>query len=297
MGFVPLPLVLTLLSAVPPAAAPQPWSDARFRELLVDGTITTMEKACLDPMAAGTKRRKQQLRDRLLSIHPVPASFELTMRNAGALLTCGSPEGTALVLNRFIPARGDERRRWLTLRWQAAAAALDHPQAALALRRLVDGNVAALDQITLTGSRNGLDTLAEHEASRGRSQAAAFVLLQGELKGAAGARRRGQAAEWLAATDPDQADQLLEVALDEAASDQAWGLAMELLQVQLRLQLAAGGDGERPRLRLERLATRLDDAYTLLQLNPESNAPPSLRSPRESGGHAAVGEPTTAPSL
>ena len=111
MGFVPLPLVLTLLSAVPPAAAPQPWSDARFRELLVDGTITTMEKACLDPMAAGTKRRKQQLRDRLLAIHPVPASFELTMRNAGALLTCGSPEGTALVLNRFIPARGDERRR------------------------------------------------------------------------------------------------------------------------------------------------------------------------------------------
>jgi hypothetical protein len=248
-------------------------------------------------MAAGTKRRKQQLRDRLLAIHPVPASFELTMRNAGALLTCGSPEGTALVLNRFIPARGDERRRWLTLRWQAAAAALDHPQAALALRRLVDGNVAALDQITLTGSRNGLDTLAEHEASRGRSQAAAFVLLQGDLKGAAGARRRGQAAEWLAATDPDQADQLLEVALDEAASDQAWGLAIELLQLQLRLQLAAGGDGERPRLRLERLAARLDDAYTLLQLNPETNAPPSLRSPRESGGHAAVGEPTTAPSL
>jgi hypothetical protein len=44
------------------------------------------------------------------------------------------------------------------------------------------------------------------------------------------------------------------------------------------------------------LAARLDDAYTLLQLNPETNAP-SLRSPRESGGHAAVGEPTTAPSL
>jgi hypothetical protein len=162
---------------------------------------------------------------------------------------------------------------------------------------LVDGNVAALDQITLTGSRNGLDTLAEHEASRGRLQAAALVLLQGDLQGAAGARRRGQAAEWLAATDPEQADQLLEVALDEAASDQAWGLAMELLQLQLRLQLAAGGDGERPRLRLERLAARLDDAYTLLQLNPEGNPPPSLRSPREPGGHAAVGESTTAPSL
>jgi hypothetical protein len=116
------------------------------------------------------------------------------------------------------------------------------------------------------------------------------------LQGAAGARRRGQAAEWFAATDPEQADELLEVALDEAASVQAWGLAVELLQLQLRLQLAAGGDGERPRQRLERLAVRLDDAYTKLQLNPEGTPPPSLRSPREAGGHAAVGEPTTAPS-
>jgi hypothetical protein len=256
-----------------------------------------MEQACLDPMVSGTKQRKQQLRDRLLAIHPVPASFDLTMRNAGALLTCGSPEGTALVLNRFSPAFGEERRSWLMLRWQAASAALDHRQAALALRRLVNGNVAALDDITLAGPRNGLDVLAEHEASQGRSQAAALVVLQGDLQGSAGARRRGQAAEWLAATNPEQADQLLELALDEAASDQAWGLAMELLQLQLRLQLAAGGDGERPRRRLERLAARLDDSYTLLQLNPESTAPPSLRSPRGPGGHAAVGEPTTAPSL
>ena len=57
MGFVPLPLVLTLLSALTPATSPQPWSDARFKELLVEGTITSMEQACLDPMAAGTKLR------------------------------------------------------------------------------------------------------------------------------------------------------------------------------------------------------------------------------------------------
>jgi hypothetical protein len=297
MGIVPLPLALTLLSAVAPASAPESWSDARFQQLLVDGTITSLEQACVDPLAAATKARKQQLRDRLLAIHPIPASFDLTMRNAEALLTCGSPEGTALVLNRFSPARGEERRRWLMLRWQAAAAALDHRQAALALRRLVDGRLADLDQITLTQQRNGLDALAEHEASLGRTQAAAVALLEGDLTGASGARRRAKAAEWLAATNPERADQLLEVALDEAASDQAWGLAMELLELQLRLQLAAGGDGERPRQRLERLAVRLDDAYTLFQLNPEDSAPSSLRSPREPGGHAAVGEPTTAPSL
>ena len=102
MGIVPLPLVLTLLSAVTPTASPQPWSDARFQELLVSGTIPSMEQACLDPMAAGTKLRKQQLRDRLLAIHPVPASFDLTMRNAGALLTTGQQR--ACIAHREIKA-------------------------------------------------------------------------------------------------------------------------------------------------------------------------------------------------
>ena len=89
-----------------------------------------------------------------------------------------------------------------------------------------------------------------------------------------------------------------EAAADEAqaAADEAWGLAVDLLRVQLRLQLAAGGDGERPRQRLERLTARLDDQYSSWQLQDDGEPGPALRSPRDPGGHAAVEPLTDAPS-
>ena len=91
----------------------------------------------------------------------------------------------------------------------------------------------------------------------------------------------------------------LEAALDQAALAEAWGLAEELLKLQLRLERKAGGDGARPRARLERLATRVDDRYTLWQLLMDEENPANttdanaktldqqLRSPRQPGGHAA----------
>ena len=94
----------------------------------------------------------------------------------------------------------------------------------------------------------------------------------------------------------EQADQLLETALDQVAAAEAWGLAMELLRQQLQLQVAAGGDGARPRQRMERLAAVLDDRYALQQLQPENAPDPLLRSPREPGGHADVRPTADAPS-
>ena len=114
------------------------------------------------------------------------------------------------------------------------------------------------------------------------------MLLARRATGAVAARRLGRAAELLAETDVERSDQLLELALDQAAADQAWGLAVDLLRQQLRLQLAAGGDGERPRDRLERLTSRLDDRYSAWQLQEGADPDPSLRSPRDAGGHAAV---------
>ena len=70
----------------------------------------------------------------------------------------------------------------------------------------------------------------------------------------------------MAVRDDEAADQLLEQALDQAAAAQAWGLAVELLELQPKLQLAAGGDGARPRQRLQRLAAQLDDRYSLWRL-------------------------------
>ena len=264
--------------------------------LLVDVDVAAAEQACLDPLIADSDRRRQALRDQLLALNPVIDSLELVLENAEALLSCGAPEAAAVVLNRYIPLAGDERRQWLLLRWRAAAAALDHHQAALALRRLVAGELSALDAPLLPGEGNGLDQLALHEAAQGRDAVAVDVLLMGDLAGEQGAKRLARAAQWLDEDQFEQADQLLETALDQAAAAEAWGLAMELLQQQLQLQLAAGGDGARPRQRMQRLASVLDDRYALQQLQPENDPDPLLRSPRDPGGHAEVGPSAVAPS-
>ena len=296
MGTPLFPFALTLLAAVTAAPDPQVMSEERFQTVLVEMDVSAAEQACLDPLIADTDRRRQDLRDRLLALHPVIDSLDLVLENAEALMSCGAPEAAAVVLNRYSPRAGDERRRWLLLRWRAAAAALDHRQAALALRRLVVGNLTALNAPLLPGQVNGLDQLALHEAAQGRNAVAVEVQLMADLSGVQGARRMARAAQWLDADQFEQADQLLETALDQAAAAEAWGLAMELLRQQLQLQLAAGGDGARPRQRMERLATVLDDRYALQQLQPDNDPDPLLRSPRDPGGHADVSPSAVAPS-
>ena len=291
MGIQPLPMLLSLLAAAIPLSEPQPMAQERFQQWLLESDLQQLERGCTDPLIGATGGRQQQIRDRLLVLHTVPESFELVMANATALLTCGSPDSAARVLNRISPAVGEERRRWLRLRWQAAAAGLDHLEAALALRRLVNGDLIALASLELGDGRLGVDQLAVHEAALGRREEAAAVLLL-----APNAQRLAQAADWLAGADAAAADQLLEQALDQAAADQAWGLAVELLELQLRLQLAVGGDGSRPRQRLQRLAAQLDDRYILWRLEGGDELNLRLRSPRQPGGHAAVGNFPDAPS-
>nr|WP_115093193.1 hypothetical protein [Synechococcus sp. UW106] len=296
MGTPLFPFALTLLAALTAAPDPQVMSEERFQTVLVEMDVAAAEQACLDPLIADTDRRRQDLRDRLLALHPVIDSLDLVLENAEALMSCGAPEAAAVVLNRYSPRAGDERRKWLLLRWRAAAAALDHRQAALALRRLVVGNLTALNAPLLPGEVNGLDQLALHEAAQGRNAVAVEVQLMADLSGVQGARRLARAVQWLDADQFEQADQLLETALDQAAAAEVWGLAMELLRQQLQLQLAAGGDGARPRQRMERLATVLDDRYALQQLQPENDPDPLLRSPRDPGGHADVSPSAIAPS-
>jgi len=291
MGIQPLTMLLSLLAAATPLSEPQPMAEERFQQWLLESDLQQLELGCSDPLIGATGVRQQQIRDRLLVLHPAPDSFELVVANATALLTCGSPDSAARVLNRISPAVGEERRRWLRLRWQAAAAGLDHREAALALRRLVNGDLIALASLELGDGRLGLDQLAEHEAALGRQAEAAAVLLL-----APNAQRLAQAADWLAGADAAAADQLLEQALDQAAADQSWGLAVELLELQLSLQLAAGGDGARPRQRLQRLAAQLDDRYSLWRLEGGDELDLGLRSPRQPGGHAAVGDSPDAPS-
>lgn len=291
MGIQPLPMLLSLLAAAAPLSEPQPMAEERFQQWLLESDLQQLELGCGDPLISASGGRRQQIRDRLLVLHPAPQSFERVMANASALLTCGSPDSAARVLNRISPAQGEERRLWLRLRWQAAASALDHREAALALRRLVNGDLIALADLDLGDGRLGLDQLALHEAALGRQDEAVGLLLL-----APNPQRLAQAAEWLAVRDDEAADQLLEQALDQAAAAQAWGLAVELLELQLKLQLAAGGDGARPRQRLQRLAAQLDDRYSLWRLEGGVDLDRELRSPRQPGGHAAVGDFPDPPS-
>lgn len=319
MGFLPLSLTL-LLAATPIAVQEPPLQDKaapvleqamapeEFEAVLLEGDIPALQLACADAVQFGLQERLRLLRNRLMEVAPAPQPFEVVMANAQALMQCKAPDSVPVVLARFGPAPGRQRREWLLLSWQAAAAAFDQDRAVLALMRLVEGDrsrleeerlIVGLDDEGQPQTRSALDLLAEHQIANGQESEAVLTLLAARTPGVAAARRLGLASELLGALEPERSGPLLEAALDQAAAAQAWNLAEDLLRLQLALELENGGSGDRPRERLRRLATRVDDRFTLLDLDRESSDLGSeerqqldqeLRSPRAPGGHAALGE-------
>ena len=319
MGFLPLSLTL-LLAATPIAVDEPPLQDKAapvleqamapevFEAVLLEGDIPALQLACADAVQFGLQERLRLLRNRLMEVAPAPQPFEVVMANAQALMQCKAPDSVPVVLARFGPAPGRQRREWLLLSWQAAAAAFDQDRAVLALMRLVEGDrsrleeerlIVGLDDEGQPQTRSALDLLAEHQIANGQESEAVLTLLAARTPGVAAARRLGLASELLGALEPERSGPLLEAALDQAAAAQAWNLAEDLLRLQLALELENGGSGDRPRERLRRLATRVDDRFTLLDLDRESSDLGSeerqqldqeLRSPRAPGGHAALGE-------
>ena len=319
MGFLPLSLTL-LLAATPIAVQEPPLQDKAapvleqamapeaFEAVLLEGDIPALQLACADAVQFGLQERLRLLRNRLMEVAPAPQPFEVVMANAQALMQCKAPDSVPVVLARFGPAPGRQRREWLLLSWQAAAAAFDQDRAVLALMRLVEGDrsrleeerlIVGLDDEGQPQPRSALDLLAEHQIANGQESEAVLTLLAARTPGVAAARRLGLASELLGALEPERSGPLLEAALDQAAAAQAWNLAEDLLRLQLALELENCGSGDRPRERLRRLATRVDDRFTLLDLDRESSDLGSeerqqldqeLRSPRAPGGHAALGE-------
>ena len=111
MGIPLFPFALTLLAAVTAAPDPQVMREERFQSVLAEMDLAAAEQACLNPRIANSDGRRQALRDRLLELHPVIDSLELVLANAEALMSCGAPEAAAVVLSRYIPRVGDERRQ------------------------------------------------------------------------------------------------------------------------------------------------------------------------------------------
>ena len=256
---------------------------------------------------AGLRARQQAL---IAGLESSPSLEDVLLR-ADQLLACAGPQAALDVLARVSPAPGDGRRLWLVMQWRAAQAGLHHDRAVQALTLLAQGDPQRLEELSLPlgspGStrsrqqtRSALDLLADHLESLGERRRAAEVLLASRNPGAVTAARWGRAVA-LADTLPlQQRDQILELALEQAADVGAWGLVAALLDQQL----ANGVSDEASRQALDRrlrLGGRIDDAYgewlqRRLLSGPEHDnrnreLERQLRSPREPGGHAGSPSP------
>lgn len=288
-----------------PAPAPaQAMAEATFQAVLQGGELADLEQACQDSARFDRPERLRLLRDRLLVVRPVPQPFAVVLANANALLSCKAPESSLLVLDRYGPGAGGERDLWLIQVWRGASAALQHRRAAEVLTRLAAGNFASLETVALPlllredgtlATRPALDVLADHLQVLGEDEQAARVLLAGRLPGKIAAERLARASQLMASLPMAERDRLIEAALDQAAAAGAWGLATELLDQQRLQALSGGGDPARALARHLRLSQRIDDAYgewLLRRQDPAQSARAGtlerrLRSPRDSGGHAA----------
>lgn len=277
-----------------------------FEAALRSEDLAALERACQDSARFDRSDRLRLLRERLVAMRPAPQPFAVILVNANALISCLAPESALTVLDRYGPGPGREREQWLVQQWRAANAALDHRRAAEALRRLAAGRIAQLETMPLPlrlredgslDTRSALDVLAGHLEVLGRSREAAEVLLAGRLPGTVAAERLERAVILLVAVPLAERNALLELALNQAAADGAWGLAAQLLDLQQYVQRAAGADPRAAADRRLRLSRRIDDAYgewLLERANPEAKQRAAalereLRSPRAAGGHASPG--------
>lgn len=280
-----LAVVFGLFGATEVCAAQPPGADRSALEQL----NAVCERARSDGDLAALRRAQRAL----LVVAPAPQPLPVVLANADALLRCGAPDSALVVLNRYSPAPGGEQVQWSLLQWRAAQSALDHRLAAQALRQLAVASSRSLAQLQVPVSQDSrgrwqnqpaVDLLAGHLDALGQREQAAQVLLANPGAGLIGAQRLALAVSWSPALPAAERLRLLEQALDQAAAERAWGLAAELLDQQLAL-LDEQPSQQRQQLeaRRRRLAKRIDDVQTL--------QPSAVRSPRDSGGHAAATQP------
>ncbi len=266
---------VALSSPFASASKPEPWSKESIERVLSEGSFSELRLACIDAVKFSLNSRLKALRKRLLATTDQAQSLKLVLENAEALMACKAPIAVNKVLSRFAPADGSERREWLLMSWRASSASMDHHRASIALRRLVKGDIKALDreELTVGYEVNGqpvnvfaLDALAEHERSLGRIDSAVSVLLSGEKVGLVKAQRLALAAELAAGLSGKKYEDFLDIAFHHAEKENAWGLALEILKLRLKLDLKNGVNSAKTEIRLQKLSRRLDDRYTLLRL-------------------------------
>lgn len=289
-----------------PSTAP-PMTTAELRRLLRTGSLDDLALGCRKALEDDRHDRLRLIRERLLTLLPAPQPLPVVLANADVLLGCHQPEAALTVLERISPAAGAERLQWLLLQWRAANAALDHRRAAIALQRLGASRPERLEALMVpvlqrqdgsVVSRAAIDLLAEHLRARGFPGAAAALLLASRDPGVAGAQRRLEAVRALGQLPPQERENLLEGALEQAAAVGAWGLVADLLDAQADLP------SQRAVERRLRLSPRIDDAYgewLLRRQDPGAGARTAelerlLRSPRSATGHNPAPAQQAAPA-
>ncbi|MEB3234169.1 MAG: hypothetical protein VKM98_01975 [Cyanobacteriota bacterium] len=256
-------------------------------------TLEQLDQACQSLLKRGELKQLRLLQRQLLLVKPAPQPLAVVLANADALVRCGAPDSALVVLNRYSPAAGAEQVQWLLLQWRAANAALDHPLAASALRRLAAASGRSLEQLQIPiggeGAGGGpsplaIDVLAGHLDAMGQREQAAQLLFSSAGSGVLQAQRLAQAVAWSPELPVEQRQRWLELALEQAAAAGAWGLAASLLDQQLALlDNQASAQRQQIEARRRRLSRRIDDGQFL--------SPGAVRSPRDPGGHAASGQP------
>ena len=250
-------------------------TDGAIQKILDDGDLNDLKMACIDSVKFSRDERIQTLQQRLLKLSKQNKSFQRVVANAEALMACKAPGAARKVLSLIAPAEGEDRRDWLLLSWRIASASMDHSRAAIALRRLVRGKIQDLDNEDLVVGHleNGspitisaLDVLAQHEKYMGNVQSAVSVLLAGTKDGITKARRLFLAAELVTGLSGQKYQEFLDLAFKQAETEEAWGLALDILRLRLKLDLASEADASITKKRLENLSRRLDDRYTLMKL-------------------------------
>ncbi len=253
-----------------------PISSDSYENILKNGNLPQLNAACIDSAQFSMNSRLRELTRRLVEIAEPVQTSEFLMDKANAFLSCKDANSAQKLLSQNSPPEFmPKRRAWWILSWQAANSAMNHDEAALALRKLSNDNFAELEKVQLevgdgedgiTLTRSALDMLAEHERSSGNWSSSAQVLMSGRTGGVVGARRIALASQLMENLDSDQRKTMFAKALDQAMSDKAWWLVEDILRLQLLWQISQEED-VKPLIRnIERLAVDLDDSYTLLEI-------------------------------
>ena len=139
-----IPIVLASNSTI--ENVPEFITSSNFQQKFDKDKFSKIMASCKKAARLSLNSRLRELTHQLERPPALTGSFDLDMERAKILLACKAPESSKKLLQRLNPNTANEKEAWSILFWQASNAVMDHKSAALALRRLAEGDLQKLDQ-------------------------------------------------------------------------------------------------------------------------------------------------------